>query len=136
MIDGCADVVDRPTAVRSIRAVCRYFGGQLLYIPTSKTTGTTTGELYGVLRDSAGEYNGRLMLEKLMALFGGTPVYIPMEKGAFKEAIAREIYDRYDGNNETLRDLCREYSISFTQVYRLYYAGRDEKTQGKFEFSE
>jgi Mor family transcriptional regulator len=136
MIAGCATVVDRTVAVTGIRAVCRFFGGQLLYIPLSKTGGKTTEDLYGVLRDAVGDFHAERMLGRLMTLFGGTPVYIPMEKGAFRRIIAREIYDRYDGTNEALRNICREYSISYTQLYRLYYAGRDEKAQGKFEFAE
>jgi Mor family transcriptional regulator len=76
------------------------------------------------------------MLGKLMALFGGRSVYILMEKKVFHKIIAQEIYDRFDGSNKALRSLCREYDISYTHVYRLYHKGRDEKLQGKFEFSE
>jgi Mor family transcriptional regulator len=135
MIDGCADVVGRPAAVKGIRAVCRYFGGQLIYIPKHKTSGDTTEELHGVLRDAAGDADSGRMLKKLMALYGGYQIYIPIEKKAFKKIIAREIYEHY-GVDKTIGDLCREYNISFNTVYRFFYEGRDEKLQGKFEFAE
>jgi Mor family transcriptional regulator len=134
MVAACSDVTDRAAAVKAIRAVCKYFGGQIVYFPKSKITGKTTEELHGVLRDAVGDYHGGLMLERLMALYGGGPIYIPMEKGAFRKDIAQEIYERYDGNDETIRDLCREYNMSFVQVYRLYYEGRDNKLQTEFEF--
>jgi Mor family transcriptional regulator len=136
MIDGCAMVVDRPTAIKGIREVCRYFGGQILYIPMSKTTGKTTEELGGILRDTVGDYAGDRMLKKLMALFGGRQVYIPMEQRAFHHMIVREIYDRYDGTGESRGALCREYHMSANTVYRFYREALDEKIQGKFEFEE
>jgi Mor family transcriptional regulator len=134
MIDGCAAVVSRDTAIKAIREICRYFGGQYIYIPLYKTTGKTTEELHGVLRDSAGDPDAGLMLEKLMALFGGYQVYIPIEKSAFRKTIACEIYERY--GNEPLGDLCREYNMTFNTVYQFYHEGRDEKAQGQFQFEE
>ncbi|MDR3247164.1 MAG: hypothetical protein LBT39_00125 [Treponema sp.] len=134
MIDGCGDVVKKPVAIKAIRAVCKYFGGQLLYIPRNKTSGATTGELLGCICDAVGYGDGEKILEKLMALYGGTQIYVPMEKGAFRSIIAREIYERYDNNNESIRDLCRDYQMSFTQVYRLWVEGRANKAQMQFEF--
>jgi Mor family transcriptional regulator len=134
MIEECSAVVDRAVAVKAIREVCRYFGGQYVYIPVHKTTGKTTEELRGLLRDAAGDPAADLMFKKLVALYGGYQVYIPMEKGAFRNTIALEIYERYDGSGETIGELCREYNLSFNTVYRLYYKGRDEKAQMKFEF--
>ncbi|MDR3249397.1 MAG: hypothetical protein LBT39_11500 [Treponema sp.] len=133
MIDGCSDVVKKPVAITAVRAVCKYFGGQLLYIPMNKTSGGTTGELLGCICDAVGN-DGEKILGKLMALYGGTQIYVPMEKGAFRSIIAQEIYERYNGNNESIRDLCREYQMSFTQVYRLWVEGRDNKVQMQFEF--
>ena len=136
MVEGCTGLVEKTIAIKALRAVCRYFGGQLIYIPITKTTGDTTGELRGVLVDTVGEAAGEKILEKIMALFGGVQVYIPMERGAFRDIIAREIYERYDGNKEKIRDLCREYSMSFTQVYRLWAEGRDNKKQLVLDFDE
>jgi Mor family transcriptional regulator len=133
MVAACSDVADRAAAVKAIRAVCKYFGGQIVYFPKNKTTGKTTEELHGVLRDAVGDYHGGLMLKKLMALYGGGPVYIPVEKKAFREIIAQEIYEHY-GVDKTIGDFCREYTMTFNTVYRLYYEGRDNKLQAEFEF--
>ena len=134
MVEGCAGLVEHPIAIKALRAVCRYFGGQLIYIPMTKTTGDTTGELHGVLVDAVGDAAGEKILDKIMTLFGGVQIYIPMERGAFRDVIAREIYERYDGNKARIRDLCREYGMSFVQVYRLWAEGRDNKMQGVFDF--
>ena len=136
MVEGCAGLVERPVAIKALRAVCRYFGGQLIYIPMFKTSGETTGELRGVLVDSVGDAAGEKILDKIMATFGGYQIYIPMEKGAFREVIAREIFERYDGNKEKIGDLCREYNMSFMQVYRLWIEGRDSKNQIVLDFEK
>ena len=136
MIDGCAEVVDQYTAVRGIRAVCKWFGGQLLYIPAYKTTGQNTEELRGVLADEVGDHDATRMLEKLMLLYGGDQLYIPMEKNAFQDYIAVEIYKRYDGTQASMRQICRDYAISFNQAYALYYRGRDNKKQLTLDFDE
>lgn len=136
MIEGCAEVVDHAVAVKAVRELCRYFGGQYVYIPVRKTTGKTTEELHGLLRDAAGDPGADLMLEKLMALYGGYQVYIPKEKKAFHHLIVREIYEKYDGIDKTIGDLCREYDVSFNTVYKWYYEGRDNKAQGIFNFEE
>ena len=134
MIFSCTDAVDEKTAITGIRAICRYYGGQLLYIPMKKTTGETTKELWFVLCDAVGDLAADKLLDKLMTLYGGNQVYIPMEKNAFRRVIAREIFERYDGDKEKLKDICREYSISFTHVYRLWLEGRNDKNQMKFDF--
>ena len=134
MIEGCTGLVGKPVAVKAMRAVCRYFGGQLIYIPVTKTTGDTTGELRGVLVDAVGDAAGEKILDKIMSLFGGVQIYIPMEKGAFRDIIAGEIFERYDNDKKKVRDLCREYGISFAQVYRLWIEGRDNKKQMELEF--
>jgi len=136
MINGCAEVADRSTAVRGIRAVCKWFGGQLLYIPAYKTTGKNAGELLGVLADEVGDAAAGRMLEKLMLLYGGDQLYIPMEKKAFKDIIAREIYERYDGSQASMRELCREYGVSFDHMYTLFYKGRDVKNQPELDFQD
>jgi len=134
MVEGCTGLVEHSVAIKAMRAVCHYFGGQLIYIPMTKTTGNTTGELRGVLADAVGDGDGEKILEKIMALFGGAQLYIPMERGAFRDIIAREIFERYDNNKAKIRDLCREYNMSFAQVYRLWGEGQESKLQGEFEF--
>jgi Mor family transcriptional regulator len=136
MIEGCGAVVDRAVAVKAIREICRYFGGQYVYIPLHKTTGKTTEELHGLLRDTVGDGDAGRILEKLMALYGGYQIYVPIEKKAFRQLIVREIYEKYDGINKTIGDLCREYGIAFNTVYKFYHEGRNEKAQGVFNFEE
>ena len=136
MIESCSDVVEKASAIKGIRDICKFFGGQLVYLAKSKTDGDTTNELRGILHDAVGERDGERMLKKLMATFGGYQIYIPMEKNAFREIIAREIYDRYDGTNAKIKDLCREYGLSFTKVYRLWAEGRDNKHQMLFDFGD
>ena len=134
MIEGCNGIVEKSVAVRALRAVCRYFGGQLVYIPMDKTTGDTIAELRGALVDEVGDGDAERILEKIMALFGGIQIYIPMERGGFRDIIAREIYEKYDGDKKKIRDLCREYGMSFSQVYRLWAEGRDNKKQMALDF--
>ena len=122
MINGCADIVDRKTATKAVRIICRYFGGSLVYVPIKKTNGGMINEMHEALCDTVGDRDGKLILKKIMALFGGHQLYVPMEKSAFNKEIAREIHERL--YKEKTRDLCREYAISFTQVYRLFYKGR------------
>jgi Mor family transcriptional regulator len=136
MIEGCGKVVDRDVVAKAIREVCRYFGGQLVYIPVHKTSGKTTEELHGILRDAAGDPDAGLMLGKLMALYGGQQIYIPMEKSAFRDTVAREIYECYTGNHDSIGDICRRYNISFNTLYKFYHLGRDNKAQGVFDFGE
>ena len=134
MMAACTGLVEQPLAIKALRGVCRYFGGQLIYIPMSKTTGTTTQELYGVLVDEVGEAIGEKILDKIMILFGGHQIYIPMEIGAFRSIIAQEIYERLGNVNNKNRDLCREYNMSFTQIYRLWHEARDNKKQIALNF--
>jgi len=136
ILDACCPMVEKASAIKALRALCRYFGGQLLYIPAIKTAGGTCDELRGVLADAAGDGDAEKMLEKMMALLGGSMAYIPMEKGAFRGIIAREIYERYDGTDKTRRELCREYGISYTQLYRLCEEAKDSKLQLMLDFDE
>ena len=131
MVDMCAGIVDKDTAVKAVRAACRYFGGALVYIPAVKTTGSFMEEIHGVLCDAVGDRDGDLILMKLIALYGGLQLYMPMEKNAFRKEIAQEIFDRYASGKDKIRDLCRDYAMSFVQVYRLWYEGRKlHSTQG------
>lgn len=137
MVTLCAQRTgDRETAVRGIRAVCQYFGGQQIFIPKFKTSGSSIGgQLRGILSDAVGDSDAEKMLDVLMTMFGGVQIYIPMEYRAFRSEIAAEIKEKYDGNMETLRDLCREYRMSFTQVYRLWHKAQEEKLQNQFDFN-
>jgi Mor family transcriptional regulator len=136
IIDGCSGYEDRSAAIRAMRAVCRYFGGQLVYIPANKTSGDTTRELRGVIVDEVGDADAERILKRIMALFGGFQLYIPMERGAFRDIIAREIFEKYDNDKTKIGDLCREYGIAFNTVYRRWIEGRDKKKQMALDFEE
>lgn len=117
-----------------IRAVCRYYGGQMIFLPKYKADDSDVCRgMKRVLRGAVGKYSNA-MLSILMQMFGGVSIYIPMEVRAFKKEVSREIRNRYDGKIETGREICREYKISFTQMYRLWHKGGREDNQGGFKF--
>lgn len=135
MIDACTvPVADRVVASRAIRAICKWYGGQLISIPRSRTNSTTVDELRGVIADEVGDPNAEKVVSCLVQLFGGMQLYIPMESRAFSREIAREIHARYNGTQESMRELCREYKISYMQIYRLFHRAEDERLQNRFDF--
>jgi Uncharacterized conserved protein len=135
MIDACTiPVADRIVAVRAIRTICKWYGGQLISIPRSAKNSTTADDLRGIIADEIGDPDAEKIVSCLMNFFGGTQLYIPMETRAFSGEIAREIYARYNGTTESMREICREYKISYMQVYRLYHRAADELLQNKFDF--
>ena len=127
MIFLCSAVGGTQTAQKGIRALCRYFGGQMIYIPLKKDSGAAAGKIRNVLADAVGDKAAQDILEKLMFRFGGFQMYIPMERTAFRKTIALEIYERNYKNNESINDLAREYNISFTLAYTLWKQGQHEK---------
>ena len=127
MILLCGDAVGTETAQKGIRALCRYFGGQMIYIPMKKETGKSAEKIRGVLADAVGDDVARAMLDRLMLRFGCLQIYIPLERYAFKTTIALEIFERQNGNGVSMNDLAREYGISSAHAYRLWRKGRHEK---------
>jgi Mor family transcriptional regulator len=121
------DGVTSETAQRAVRALCRYYGGQMIYIPAKKETGKTAENLRRVLADAVGGRAAEKITGKIMALYGNMQIYFPMERRAFRKIIALEIYERYGNDGCTMNDLARDYDISFTLAYNLWKAGRHEK---------
>ncbi len=122
-------------AISGIRSICAYYGGQQIYLPRHKLENSEIAiSLQGILSDAVGEHFGNIILDELMLKFGGVQVYIPMERRAFRREIAREVKERYDGTTETMRELCREYGFSFTQMYRLWHQAGQDKIQRQFDF--
>jgi Mor family transcriptional regulator len=119
--------VTSKTAQKAVRALCRYYGGQMLYIPAKKATGKTAENLRSVLADAAGDWAAEKILKRIMALYGNMQLYIPMERKAFRKTIALEIYERYGNDGCSMNDLARDYNISFTLAYSLWKAGQHEK---------
>jgi len=127
MIILCSIDVGSQTAQKGIRALCRYFGGQLIYIPLKNDAGRSAEKIRGVLADAVGDEPAEQMLEKLMIRFGGLQIYIPLERCAFRKIIALEIYERNYNAGIPINDLAREYNISFTLAYTLWRKGQSEK---------
>jgi Mor family transcriptional regulator len=143
MVGSLSCLIDPESATRGIRALCRYFGGQLVYVPKNKADGRAAEKIRGVLADEIGDADAEKILEKLMAFYGGIQTYIPLERNGFREDIAREIYEKYDSSHETMNELCREYGFTFAQVYRCYHNERERRKRERelksqrelFEFS-
>jgi Mor family transcriptional regulator len=119
--------VSSETAQKAVRALCRYYGGQMIYIPAKKETGTAAGNLRRILTDAVGDADAERILDRIMALYGNLQLYIPMELTAFRKIIALEIYERYGNDGSRINDLARDYHISFTMAYNLWKVGRHEK---------
>lgn len=138
MQDMLRDVVERgiekATAINSLRALSSWFGGQQLYIPQKKEGSAVAEEILGVMSDAVGDIDAEKIYDTLSLLYGGVLWYIPIEKNAFRDIIAEEIMKEYDGTTQSMRDLCRRYNISYTQVYRLYSEGFEKKRQREFNF--
>jgi Mor family transcriptional regulator len=119
--------VSSETAQKAVRALCRYYGGQMVYIPAKKEDGISAENPRRVITDAAGDCAAEQIVRKIMRLYGNTQIYIPLERTAFRKIIALEIYKRYSKNDVTMNDLAREYNISFTCAYNFWKAGRHEK---------
>ncbi|MGL5913909.1 MAG: Mor transcription activator family protein [Bacteroidales bacterium] len=120
MIELCQRELGKHVPVRTaIRSLCAYYGGQQLYFPCGQQESKIADEVRGVIADSVGDADADNIAETLFRFFGGATLYIPLEKTAFRKDIAHEIFEDYDSSTESMRDLCRKYGMSFTQIYRL-----------------
>jgi len=127
MIILCSTAVGSETAQKGIRALCRYFGGQMIYVPLKNDTGQSAEKIRSVLADAVGDKPAGQILDKLMIRFGGLQIYIPLERSAFWKTIALEIYEQNYNKGIPMNDLAREYNISFTHTYTLWREGQREK---------
>lgn len=123
LIDACYEACkDREIAKKAIRSICLEFGGGQVYIPKNQN-GKMAKVFFFLFNEISNEKTANSMLERVCTLLGGQLLYIPLEKNAFKKEIAIEIYNEYDGTCDTMRRICKEKRISFTNLYRLYYLG-------------
>ena len=128
LILSCAgEKVTMAESQKAVRSLCRYFGGQMVYVPARKEDGESARKLRGVVADAVGDRAAKAVVEKIMLLYGNLQIYFPMERNAFSTAIALEIYERSGKNGTTMNDLAREYGISSMQAYRLWKKGQKEK---------
>ena len=128
LILSCAGgKVTSATAQRAIRALCRHHGGLMVYVPTKKDDGKSAESLRGAMADAVGDRAADEVLDKIMRLYGGTQQYIPLERNAFRKAIALEIFARLGADGTTMTDLAREYGVTFSHGYALWREGRAER---------
>jgi Mor family transcriptional regulator len=128
LILSCAgEGVTSETAQKAVRALCRYYGGQMTYIPARKKDGVSAENLYRVIADAAGDPAAEKILDRIMRLYGNMQVYFPLERRAFRKIIALEIFERCGKDGVTMNDLAREYNICFSFAYHLWEIGRHEK---------
>jgi Mor family transcriptional regulator len=128
MILSCTgEKISSEAAQKAVRALCRYYGGQMTYIPVKKKDGTLAENLRRVIADAVGDPAAEKILDRLMALYGNMQVYIPLERTAFRKIIALEIYKRYGNDGSSMNDLARDYNISFSCAYNFWKLGQHEK---------
>jgi Mor family transcriptional regulator len=127
LIAACERSLDRDTAQKGVRNLCRFFGGGMYYIPINKTTNRMITEMRETLLRTVGERGAKIIMEKMVALYGGLQIYIPLERSAFEDVIAEEIYRRNMEENESLYFMFRDYNICFNRVYRLWKKGQTIK---------
>jgi Mor family transcriptional regulator len=109
------------------RAMCRYYGGMMIYVPAKKEAGASAENLRRVIADAAGDRVAGAVVSRMMKIYGGLQIYIPLERCAFKKIIALEIYTRREKGGISMKDLAREYNITVNTVYILWKRGRHEK---------
>nr|QGT51326.1 hypothetical protein Unknown280_0180 [uncultured Spirochaetaceae bacterium] len=140
MVSLCVmEGIARATAVKALRGLCRYFGGQQIFLPRFKRNGSDTGDtVRGVIDDEVGDAEGDKICDTIMRFFGGVPIYIPFERRAFRVEVAMDIYEQYDGTQDKQRELCRQFQVSFTHFYRLWHLAdeKKKKTPTLFDFSD
>jgi Mor family transcriptional regulator len=119
--------VTSETAQKAVRALCRYYGGQMTYIPAKKKEGILAENLRRVIADAVGDSPAEKILDRIMTLYGSMQVYIPLERTAFRKIIALEIYKRYGNDGSSINDLARDYNISFSCAYNFWKLGQHEK---------
>ncbi len=119
--------VEKATAIKALRALSSWFGGQELYIPQKLKGSKLAPEILDVMSDAVGTEEAEKIYNIIGSLYGGVKWYVPKEKKAFRKIIADEIMKEYDGTTQSMRKLCRKYEISFTQVYRLCFEGAKNK---------
>ena len=122
IVNSCQKI-DRNIAIKGVRTLCRHFGGCILYIPKKKKNGKTITEMYKVLYEAVGDHNANIIMDKVIALFGSYPVYIPVERRAFQDEIAVEIYLRA-GEDGSVSEIGRYYGLCFTAAYKLWKKGQ------------
>jgi Mor family transcriptional regulator len=124
IVNACHGYLDKNTAVKGVRNLCRYFGGGMYYIPIKRKDGRCITEIRDTLSEAIGERGANIIIDKMMVMLGGLNIYIPLEISAFKDVIAEEIYRRNAYENTSMREIFKDYGISFNMAYILWKKGR------------
>jgi Mor family transcriptional regulator len=128
LILSCAgEGVTTETTQKAVRALCRYYGGQMTYIPARKKNGASAENLRRVIADAAGDPAAERIVGRIMRLYGNMQIYFPLERRAFRKIIALEIFERCGKGGVTMNDLAREYGVSANHAYDLWKEGQYEK---------
>ncbi len=119
--------LSRKDAILAARAVLRFFGGQKVYFPMAGNTDESKNAeaLDGVITDELGGAVAQRYVPAFLKVFGGGQTYFPLERSAFRDEIADQVYERFDGTPGVVNELCREFGTTFVQIYRLYHHGLD-----------
>ncbi|MDR1252384.1 MAG: hypothetical protein LBK62_09475 [Treponema sp.] len=123
------EAVSSETVQKAIRALCRYYGGQMIYVPAKKEKGKTAENLRSVIADAVGDADAENILGRIMEMYGNMQIYFPLERTAFRKIIALEIYERCGNDGCRMNDLAREYNISAVHAYHLWKMGQYEKLE-------
>jgi Mor family transcriptional regulator len=121
-------------AQRAARALCRYFGGQMVFIPARKAEGAVGEKIRGVIADATDDATAQAALGKIMGLYGGSQIYVPLERCEYRKIIALEIFTRYGKDGKTMNDYAREYNISCNSAYRLWRVGQREHVKSSLPY--
>ena len=121
-------------AQKAVRALCRYYGGQTVYIPARKNGGVSAENLHSVVMCEVSGDAAEKIVDSIMTLYGSMQIYIPLERCAYKKIMALEIYERNSKNGVAIKDLAREYNISGNYAYKLWKQGQREKIKPSMPF--
>lgn len=124
IVDACSIEIDRSIAIKGMRTICRNYGGGMYYFPANKKNGRFISEVRETLKEAVGETSAEIIIDKMMALLGYSPVYIPFEKGAFRDIVAEEIYIRNVREGVPVSQLFRDYGLTTVCAYKLWKEGQ------------
>lgn len=120
--------VERSQAIQAVRAIFRHIGGISFYISAERAFGSTVKPVLVSVLGKAGANRTLDALEKHLA---GEMIYFPVEINAFRDEIADEIYEQYDGSKQSMVAICHQRNISSSIVYRMYKHAQKNHIQRK-----
>lgn len=104
--------------------LCKELGGAQCYIPRNINKSKFKDLYLGILEDVVDKDTAIKIFKNMGVYCGARLIYIPLFSSAFRDEIAKDIYDNYDGTNKSLRASGKKHNISFTKTYKLYHRGK------------